>query len=286
MRNYSYVKFKDTIKINQLYTVEYYEATSQFDLELDTHDFWELSYVDEGSAYCTVGEEEITLHQGELLLIEPNIPHEYQNKENTKSTILFICFGAKSQLLKLLIGKHTITPELKEILKKMISEIRTTFTFTFNSAPRFIDRPEIGGQQLTQNYLIELLIKLARKVKGTTDKYYLNYKDESPNELINKILAYLKSNIYGSINLDYLSERLFYTKAYLNRTFKETIGASIKNYYNFLKVEESKKLLRSHEKLTVNDISEKLCFDNPSYFIKVFKKYVHITPYEYKKRIL
>lgn len=40
MRTYSPIKLKDTIKIKQFYAVEYYEASADFDLGEDLHDFW------------------------------------------------------------------------------------------------------------------------------------------------------------------------------------------------------------------------------------------------------
>lgn len=286
MRNYSPIKLKDTIKIKQFYTIEYYEASAYFDLEKDVHDFWELAYVDNGVLLCELQDESLELHQGELFLIKPNTPHKYSNKDGKTATLLFICFGASSPILKTLQGKHKLSDELKDILVKMISEIRATFTFKFRSAIHFVDNPEIGGQQLMQNYLIELLIKLSRSIRGVPEQQYILYSTESKNELVNKILSFLKNNLYDTLQLDILSERLFYTKAYLNRIFKTHIGFSIKNYYNYLKVEEAKRLLRSNKKMTANDIADKLQFDNASYFIKVFKKYAHITPHEYKKKVL
>lgn len=53
-------------------------------------------------------------------------------------------------------------------------------------------------------------------------------------------------------------------------------------YYNLLKIEKSKQLLRENN-LTVSEISDKLCYDSPNYFTKKFKKTVGTTPLKYKK---
>ena len=222
MRTYSPIKLKDTIKIKHFYAVEYYEASADFYLEKETHDFWELSYVDNGGLLCNVENDCIDIKQGELLLIPPNTKHQYHNKNGEPSTLLFLCFSSNSPILKTLQGQHKLPDSLKEILVKMISEIRATFTFKFRSDIHFIDTPEIGGQQLTQNYLVEILIKLSRNIRGVPEQQYIPYSTESSNELVNKILSYLKNNLYNTLNLDILSERLFYTKAYLNRIFKIT----------------------------------------------------------------
>jgi AraC-like DNA-binding protein len=286
MRTYSPIKLKDIIRIQQFYAVEYYESSKEFHLEKEAHDFWELTYVDNGVLQCIVDKESIQIKQGELLLIPPNTDHQYQNENGKPVTLLFLCFSARSPILKTLQGKHKLSSELTEILLKMIAEIRSTFTFTFRSDIHFIDTPEIGGQQLMQNYLVELFVKLSRSLRGAPNPQYLLYSTDSNNALVNKILSYLKSNVYGTFHLDTLSDKLFYSKAYLNRIFKQHIGSSIKNYYNFLKVKEAKRLLRSDKKMTANQVAKQLQFDDLSYFVKVFKKYTNLTPNEYKKKIL
>ena len=145
--------------------MEYYESSKEFHLEKEAHDFWELTYVDNGVLQCIVDKESIQIKQGELLLIPPNTDHQYQNENGKPVTLLFLCFSAQSPILKTLQGKHKLSNELTEILLKMIAEIRSTFTFTFRSDIHFIDTPEIGGQQLMQNYLVaDLMIKITNIV--------------------------------------------------------------------------------------------------------------------------
>ena len=76
---------------------------------------------------------------------------------------------------------------------------------------------------------------------------------------------------------------MFYSKTYLNNIFKKNTGASIMHFYTSLKIKESKKLIR--DGLSVSEISNKLYFDSPNYFSKVFKKYTGKTPSEYKRGI-
>ena len=55
-------------------------------------------------------------------------------------------------------------------------------------------------------------------------------------------------------------------------------------YYVRMKIKEAKKLLR--DGFSIATVSEKLNFDEATYFTKVFKKYVGMPPSAYKKRIL
>ena len=139
---------------------------------------------------------------------------------------------------------------------------------------------------MTKIYLTELLLVLARQQKPTLPKKELSYVDKTDKELVNKILTHLKNNLYDSLTLDDLSARLFYTKSYLNRIFKQQIHSSIKEYYSFLKINEAKKLLTEKPNVTVTEIATALKFDTPSYFIKAFKKQEGLTPNEYRQSVL
>ena len=83
-------------------------------------------------------------------------------------------------------------------------------------------------------------------------------------------------NLYGKITLDEISKRVFYSKTYINKIFKKHMGTTIINYYQMLKIGESKKLLKKG--YNVAEVAEKLQFDTPNYFGKVFKKFVSISP--------
>jgi AraC-like DNA-binding protein len=52
-------------------------------------------------------------------------------------------------------------------------------------------------------------------------------------------------------------------------------------YYQALKIDEAKLLLNKKESIT--SVSEKLCFESPQYFAKVFKAKVGETPTKYRK---
>lgn len=286
MRIYKPIKIKDTISINKFFVIEYYESSRLSNLDVDIHNFWEFAYIDSGKIYCNIDSEMVELQQNDLLLISPNTLHQYLPKGNESATVLFLGFYSNSAVLKTIQGHHKADSEIKELLSKIILEIRSTFTFVFNTDIHIIDNPQLGGQQMTKTYLIELLLILARKKRQKYSQKSFVYVLKTENDLTNKILSYLENNLYNKLTLDDLSNRLFYSKSYLNRIFKQYINKTIKEHFNYLKINEAKKLLRFNHQLSVTEISNLLKFDTPSYFIKVFKKYTNLTPIEYKEKIL
>jgi two-component system response regulator YesN len=69
--------------------------------------------------------------------------------------------------------------------------------------------------------------------------------------------------------------------SYLSRLYKLEMGENISDYITKLKLEKSIQLLKSSTK-KVYEISIEVGYQNPHYFIKLFKKHYGTTPQEYR----
>ena len=76
-----------------------------------------------------------------------------------------------------------------------------------------------------------------------------------------------------------------YNSAYLGKIFTKTAGESFNSYIDHKRIDHSKELLKEN-RLKVYEISEKVGYKNVDYFHKKFKKYVGVSPAEYRKNIL
>ena len=70
---------------------------------------------------------------------------------------------------------------------------------------------------------------------------------------------------------------------FLCKTFKEQTGETLFSYFNKIKINEAKKLLRETD-LSITAISKKIGFIDVKYFGSLFKKTEGQTPTEYKKK--
>jgi len=284
MRKYFNHRIKKLISVREIVTIEYLELKPDFSYGEEVHGFWEFVYVDVGSITCSLDGEDINIATNEFMLIQPNTRHSYFTNNQTAPTIFVLCFRCNSQILEVLKNKVKLTGETKKVLADIMNETKSTFRLPFDTKLRLVDNPIVGGQQLIENYLEELLIKLVRHELNTARelKFFMS-SIELENSLVNEIIGILKDNLYGDIDLDQISKQLYYSKTYLNNIFKNNMHYTIMNYYNELKINEAKKLLREHTQ--VSKVAEELCFESANYFSKVFKKYTNLTPKQYKKTI-
>ena len=98
-----------------------------------------------------------------------------------------------------------------------------------------------------------------------------------------RVLDYISEHLHTRIMINEAAKHLNISSAYLSRLFKAETGMAFSDYVNRKKIEEASSLLRFSE-YTDLEISTLLCFSSQSYFIKIFKKYMGMTPREYKKR--
>lgn len=74
-----------------------------------------------------------------------------------------------------------------------------------------------------------------------------------------------------------------YSEAHLRKLFRESIGLSMQDYLNALRLDYSKTLLSS-EGISVAMAAEMSGFSDPRYFSRLFKSRIGLTPTEYKKK--
>ena len=117
---YIKTKFGSPINISKIVTVHYYEFDKTFCFKGETHDFWELVYIDKGKVTVKSGEKELTLGQEEIIFHKPNEFHAIKAFESSPDffVITFVC---KSPAMKRFNDFHTVLDKkLKPIIASMI----------------------------------------------------------------------------------------------------------------------------------------------------------------------
>ena len=61
MKKYYRYKIENLLVIKKIVTIHYFEFDKNYRFEGESHDFWELLYVDKGNLICHAGEREIFL---------------------------------------------------------------------------------------------------------------------------------------------------------------------------------------------------------------------------------
>ncbi len=106
---------------------------------------------------------------------------------------------------------------------------------------------------------------------------------KNDNYVIKRAVHYIEQIYHRDIKLEEIARHVYVTPAYLSTRFKQETGISTKNYLHKLRIEEACKLL-STPAIRVYEVAERVGYTEEKYFFQVFKKYMHLTPMQYRKQ--
>lgn len=100
---------------------------------------------------------------------------------------------------------------------------------------------------------------------------------------VKKCLEYISNHLHDDITLENLATLTGLCTRVISKKFRQETGLSVALYVQKQKIEEAKFLLR-HTTYTYSEISNYLNFCTQSYFTKIFKDTVGMTPQKYRER--
>lgn len=105
--------------------------------------------------------------------------------------------------------------------------------------------------------------------------------DREQPDYIRTIVAYIEKHYAGKITIDNLSELVNISRFHLTKQFVRYTGMKPVQYMTKTRIEKAARLLISTDK-TLKEIAKETGFDNPNYFVKVFRKWIGMTPGHYR----
>jgi AraC-like DNA-binding protein len=284
-------KVRRYVEIDSITSIHYFEFDDGFKDTPESHGAWELVYVDRGECDVLAGEREIGLKQGEMYFHKPHEVHMIKTVRGIAPNIFIIVFSTESAAMKCFEDKKLdATMNTKQHIAAIIHEASNTFDLPFND-PKMselkIKREGAmwAGEQSVLLRLKLMLIELIRESNYYNESRKRFYpKDIVDDDFALKVISLMESRLYGKLTMDDVARELSFGKTYVSKRFSSACGYSIIDYYNLMKINEAKRLIRAG-RYNFFEISEMLCFANSHYFSTLFKKHTGMTPTQYKHSI-
>lgn len=105
------------------------------------------------------------------------------------------------------------------------------------------------------------------------------------NLLAKKAHRYALDHIESHIGLQETAAYVGVSVGYLSTIFKKEYGQSFMDFINSTKIEYACRLLEEKD-MMITEIACRLGYENAYYFSRVFRKYMHMSPTDYQKRML
>lgn len=234
----------------------------------------EILLVLDGTAGLTVNGNKYKINKGDIVVIPPYFLHNYTILANCDFKHKCLCFD-----VKLIYDK-----ELCNGLEKG----KTIIPFIFRNEKCSSYVMEAFNLNAVKNKGWEL------QVIGNLSLFFGVLQEEN---LIAKTTEFLQKNIYrdimdmiivnypSSITSSDIAKKLHINNSYFCRLFKKHFGCPFQNYLCAYRIEKAKLYLKNTD-LSVSEIAFNTGFNSISYFGKIFKEMVGLTPVEYRKNFI
>ena len=240
-------------------------------------------------AFYTAGETEHLVDfiwhkatQNTLIYLTKGQINAFKFRENVKGyLILFSEDYFESQLNKLpknaiirLFTSHLFSPKIQVPLSSNVTNYLHLFYEEF-----YNDKGEFNKKNIIDSLYTVIFSKLEQLKQYQT----FHLKESKKLESFLKFKSLLEQNYMKSRNADFYAKKMNITYKHLNIICKELVDVTAKKFIDeFIILEAKRKLINSAVKST--ELAYSLGFEEPTNFVKYFKKYTGLTPNKFKKQ--
>lgn len=286
-----YIKFKnrDYIDSNQLFSIGLY--TEHRTNTMHSHEFWEISYVYEGSGtHYTEDLQSSSITKGQFIVINPGPSHcivspqkEFGNRVKTCNLLI------KKELMHKVLAQLSSLDNINDLaffhllessspLIYKMTDFNNSIWLTISSILAEYKVPSVHFDYIIESNLRCLILQFCNVYEHSINA---NPNMQNQNNFVDEIESYIESNYENDLSLELLSQIAHVSKEHLSRSFKKKTGITISSYINNVRIDNAKHML-TYSTLSIGEIALACGFTGNNNFEKVFKKKTGCTAREYK----
>ncbi len=262
------IRMPFTLSGEKLYKQKY-TTSNAIPISVNWHENIEILYFVDGVAKVTVETEDYTVVKGDILVVNSNLIHRISTESFTK---YFYLIPDKDFL-----EENEINLDGVKFVEKI------TDSKALQYFENIIEAWESKGNftvALTRAAVLNLVAFLGQNFSEKINKL----SDSKVNAYIKKTLEYIDCDLTRDFNVEEMASRVGVSKYHFMREFKRVTKYSVVEYVNLRRCNRAQILLKDENK-TIFDICVLCGFESSSYFSRVFKKYIGISPKEYRTLI-
>lgn len=142
-------------------------------------------------------------------------------------------------------------------------------------------------QSIADNYSAHYIPLLTKELifdilRLSASDYTNKSNDTKSLKKIKKVIEYIHSNYSSSLKIQSIAKEFGFSPSHLGRLFKKYTGQSIYNFILQHRIQLAKEFLVTSD-LDVNEVGDKVGFNDAYHFSKIFKNKTGTTPFQYRK---
>ena len=274
------------MKENESFAIHKHKRFISF--EEHKHDYIELIYVYSGEIRQKINGNPVNIKGGEICILGLNAIHSIEPAgendiainilmtENFFNSMFMSSISENDVISKFIIKAIYHKKEDREYLLFPSSNNEFIQTIMKRLLCECLDK-KIAFHAAINAYIILLFTECLRDYKNNMEDSNVEGLNA---DIISEIRNYLYRN-YKVANLKTTSQHFHFNADYLSKLIKNLTGTNFTRLLQDIRLKETCTLLKNSD-FTIEEIMNRVGYNNISYFYKLFKKVFNLTPVEYR----
>jgi len=221
--------------------------------------YFELILFLEGKANIAAGDDTLDISLFDVLIYPPGLRHTEHLELGRRQEI--ICLWA--DLGNCARFEHAL----------QLNDARGTFRQIFEAIYL-----EFAGKR---QFAPEIIACHLRTLVWLVRQHYAEPVTEN-RTMVERCLNYIHENYARDFPVEVLAKTVYVSPSYLFRVFRKKMGVTPMHYRNLVRVDKAKLLLLD-QTIKMEEVAERVGFEDVKYFARVFKKETGSAPSEFRK---
>lgn len=282
------IKSEKLVKDREIIGIHKHDRFIKFDEH--KHDYLEMIYVYSGAIRQTIGESQVEVKAGEIIILDLNVSHSIEPAmEGDIATNIVIKKEFFDWIVMSQLADNDIISDfiVKTLYDKKIYKSYLHFHATDNQKVQnlmksllceFYD-PSFCTETVIKSYMMLIFTELLRMHKKSLSKI----SEQRFNTAIEtEITRYLREE-YKDVSIKKIAEHFNFNPDYLGKIIKQTTGKTFTELLQDIRMNQACLLLEKSD-YPISEIIKEIGYSNKSYFYKIFKRHFTLTPDEYRTK--
>jgi len=234
------------------------------------HEHMEILYLTSGRLRMYCGSELFEVGEGDLVFINSNEIHFSEKDEDSVFWCMHISPGFfrdirdEGMVIENVIRQD---PFIRDTFFTMIEELKTGAE---------------GYDMALKAHAYLFMTHVLRHYKKNKQEIGQLRAAEEKLRKLNRVFQHISLHYAEKLTTSRLAGMVYLNEQYFCKLFKDATGQSVIDYINRLRIEKAAVLLENTTD-TMTNVALRVGFDDPNYFSRMFRRYMTVTPREYRK---